>query len=72
MADPTGFWKMADAADEKLDKADQKAPTPKYRYAQKAAMEKGDAGTYFMRKTGKQTTSKKKGKTAPGKRGIKR
>jgi hypothetical protein len=31
---------------------DTKAKTPTYRHAQKEAMQRGDSGTYFMRKTG--------------------
>lgn len=45
----------------KLSKKELGPKSPSYRHAQKEAMQKGDAGTYFMRKTGKRKRGGKRG-----------
>jgi hypothetical protein len=45
----------------KFTKIDTKAKTPTYKHAQKEAMQKGDSGTYFMRKSGGKKKARKGG-----------
>lgn len=55
VADGEGKYLDVDAETKK----DTKAKVPTYRYAQKLAMERGDAGTYFMRKTSRGKVSRR-------------
>lgn len=56
-----GVWNKHTGEYEKdTTKEDTKAKTPTYRYAQTKAMEKGDAETYFMRKTARRKRATKR------------
>jgi len=56
-ADVTGVYDTHTGGNVKAEIDTKKAP-PTYKYAQKEAMKRGDAGTYFMRKSSNKKSRK--------------